>query len=165
MTFEEVAKAAKDLLMSAKETERKREQLVEALVAAKADGASLRELAEDAGISHQRVQQLVKPRFVCSSCNRSDDRAGQLVAGPGKFICGSCVQLGFRVIDSGKSRRVGDVKMTPGGQDAACSFCKNTASRSKVARTTNLAICLRCLQLAQEVLEEKGPWRIEIADV
>lgn len=165
MTFEEVAKAAKNLMRSAKETERKREQLVEALVSAKTDGASLRELAQDAGISHQRVQQLVKPRLVCSSCNRAEDRAGQLVAGPGKFICGSCVQLAFRVIDSGKARRVGDVKMTPGVAGVACSFCQNTASRSKVVSTTNLDICLRCLRLAQEVLEEEGPWKIEVADV
>ena len=107
-------------------------------------GASLRELAADLGLSHQRMHQIVEsaggsrrwlrrrgegrpqPPATCTFCGHQHAEPGYLIAGPGVYICAGCVGLAKGVISSGAAAR------TPRGlltavpeqeQRERCSFC------------------------------------------
>src|SRR5689334_12726948 len=73
-------------------------------------GASLREVADALGLSHQRIQQMVnraggtwwqrvwksrtiKRDAVCTFCERPPSEVAKLVAGPNIYICNDCVAL------------------------------------------------------------------------
>src|SRR6185436_12492785 len=73
-------------------------------------GAPLRELAQELGLSHQRVQQIVDAAggswwkrvwrsrnatrgLACTFCGNSAETVARLIAGPKVFICNSCVTM------------------------------------------------------------------------
>ncbi len=109
-------------------------------------GASLRDVAQALGISHQRVQQIVhatggtwwsfiwrgrkvKPDMICSFCHLPASQVAKLIAGPKVYICDACVAAADQVLrrhTSRESTSAGGARMEPVsfGSKVRCSFCR-----------------------------------------
>jgi ClpX C4-type zinc finger len=109
-------------------------------------GSSLRELAANLGLSHQRVHQIVEeaggsrrwarvrdgrsrtpsPQLECTFCGKEQNQVRKLIAGPGVYICDGCVALAGNVLRSGHAARTerGSIAAVPDeGIPAKCCFC------------------------------------------
>jgi hypothetical protein len=99
-------------------------------------GASLREIAEELGLSYQRVHQIVDPGSgkgaikdcqtdrACSFCGVAKRRVRRLVAGPGVFICERCADLADEVVAEGEVRSNRWTRLAPEEDaEARCNFC------------------------------------------
>ena len=150
-------------------------------------GSSLRELAASLGLSHQRVHQIVEeaggsrrwvradsagrrpgpPRLACSFCGKHQHEVRKLIAGPGVFICDSCVALAENAISSGDPAETELGTMTGLPEHATrlkCSFCGKDRRQAAglavmpevtVERTSaSAAICSECLVLCLEIIAE-----------
>jgi ClpX C4-type zinc finger len=136
-------------------------------------GASLREIASALGLSHQRVHQIVEGAGggrrwrkrrdangsrVCSFCGRAQLKARPLVAGPGVYICESCVGVAGQVISTGAAARTAAVTVVAVAADRRerCSFCgKRRAQVEGLASTGDALICSNCLKLCEEIGTER----------
>jgi ClpX C4-type zinc finger len=123
-------------------------------------GSSLRELAANLGLSHQRVHQIVEEaggsrRWVrsrdggrgrdlaltCTFCGKSQREVRKLIAGPGVFICDGCVELASSVVSAGRPARteLGPIDTVPEQQRRQrCNFCGKT--RDQVAGLAGIAL-------------------------
>jgi len=133
-------------------------------------GASLREIADALDISHQRVHQIVdassegggwKPRKkvsaepVCGFCGRSKGEVTRLVAGPGVFICDSCVAVARDVI---REPRLAGMPRThidavPPTAAVHCTFCGESGDQvDALVAGPGVRICNRCVQICDEIV-------------
>jgi len=93
-----------------------------------AGGATLREIAEALGVSHQRVHQIVDngpmrrrwrrragdpPRRTCSFCGIQQPPARSLIAGPSVYICDRCIALATTVAATREAGRNDRVRIEP----------------------------------------------------
>ncbi|MGH3202300.1 MAG: ClpX C4-type zinc finger protein [Streptosporangiaceae bacterium] len=124
-------------------------------------GSSLRGLAADLGLSHQRVHQIVEEaggsrRWIrigdrsrtrqqllsCTFCGKPQNQVRKLIAGPGVFICGGCVTLARHVIAEGRTATTerGPIHVVPEQQPRArCNFCGK--QRDQVAAQAGIPLC------------------------
>jgi len=141
-------------------------------------GASMREVAEALGISHQRVHQIIEDggvrrwrrrrrqeptaQRVCSFCGREQRQVRKLVAGPGVYICDPCIMAAVGVTASGRPAKDPELQPVPAKSELLCSFCGKArievrAVVSAPARETHTpaTICDECLGLCGEILSEQ----------
>jgi ClpX C4-type zinc finger len=144
-------------------------------------GASLREIAEALGLSHQRVHQIVEgaggarpwrsavtrskgePRMLlkCSFCGKQQRQVRKLIAGPGVYTCNECIEKANRVIATGEAAATPLSAMKSVGEDSdappvKCSFCgKRRHQVSGLAVAARVAICTECLALCHEIITEE----------
>ena len=135
-------------------------------------GGSLREIAHALGVSHQRVQQIVKSAggswwqrvwrsrhvtrdAVCTFCDRSPSEVAKLIAGPHVYICDACVVLAEQAV-AGSSNR-GPLVMSKAAA-ARCSFCgrfRKGTERPLVAGVSS-KVCGECLRVCRQILDDRA---------
>jgi hypothetical protein len=133
-------------------------------------GAPLREIAQELGLSHQRVQQIVDAAggswwrrvwrsrnathgLACTFCGHSADSVERLIAGPKVFICGSCVTVAERTLDG--PIPTGSNSMIIAGPETKgkCSFCgKLRMANRAVIKTQSANVCSECLRVCRQIL-------------
>ena len=134
-------------------------------------GASLREVAEALGVSHQRVQQIVglaggtwwqrawaarsrRRDAICTFCGRPPSEVEKLIAGPNVFICDACVALAARALVT--KRPAGALALAKSAL-ARCSFCRkrNAGARIVIAGPAS-NVCADCLTVCRQILEDRA---------
>src|SRR5439155_1568550 len=108
-------------------------------------GGSLREIAQRLGLSHQRVQQIVRAAggswwqrvwrtrlasrdAVCTFCERPPSEVAKLIAGPNVFICDACVALAEAAVADSSTRGPMVVSRSVA---RLCSFCRRRKSAAR----------------------------------
>ena len=106
--------------------------------------------------------------LACSFCGRTQRQVRKLIAGPGVYICGLCIELAADVVSSGTpaDTGLGTIHVVPGqDRQVDCSFCGKkrhqvTDMAARAAGTSSevpgpAAICDECLSLCDEILIEE----------
>jgi len=139
-------------------------------------GASLREIAEALGLSHQRVHQIVEAAGgsrrwrkrraspdklqTCSFCGQDQKHVKTLIAGPGVFICNRCIDRVEKVLAvTGRavSTSIATIRQVADEARAErCSFCgKRRHQVPAMASAGGSRICDECLRLCLEIRRER----------
>lgn len=141
-------------------------------------GASMREVADALGISHQRVHQIIDDGGVrrwrrrrrqdatvqqtCSFCGREQRQVRKLVAGPAVYICDPCIMAAVGVSTSGRASEDPVLHPVPDNQDFSCSFCgkRRNDVQGLIAgagpdEPGPPTICDECLGLCGEILSKE----------
>jgi hypothetical protein len=140
-------------------------------------GASLRELAQVLGLSHQRIQQMVggaggswwqkvwrtrnlKGNLSCTFCGRPQDEVARLIAGPKVFICDACVERAERSLAGAPAGHAAGSPLARAAQDAKarCSFCRKRRGADRQLLTARDAnICEDCLGVCRQIISDSTP--------
>jgi ClpX C4-type zinc finger protein len=136
-------------------------------------GAPLRDVAEALGISHQRVQQIVKAGggtwwsrvwhgrrmrrdIICSYCGRPPGEVAKMIAGPKVYICDRCIDAAEHALRGGKpaSAAAAPMARTKRGR---CSFCgRRSFSGRTLVGTDEKRVCDACLGLCRQILDDRS---------
>jgi len=139
-------------------------------------GGSLREIAEEFGLSHQRVHQIVERTggsrnwrggragsaelLSCSFCGKHQKQVKKLIAGPHAYICDVCVDRVHSVLGSaGKtaSTPINSIhQVSLEARDTRCSFCAKARHQVEVmAAAGDARICGECVALCDEIISDE----------
>lgn len=138
-------------------------------------GAPLREVAQALGISHQRVQQIVKANggtwwtrmwrtrrvstdMTCSFCLLPSEKVAKLIAGPDVFICDACVGSAEQVLRMRKPRDAGHQRMEPiDAPRTRCSFCRRKPTEARrIVGAAGGTVCSECLEQCRQILDDRS---------
>ncbi len=135
-------------------------------------GATLREIAEALGLSHQRVQQIVQSAggtwwgrlwrnrrvgrdATCTWCGRPPSEVSKLIAGPKVFICDRCVAAAEKTASAAAPASAGPFARS--GKHTIlkrCAFCGKSAGRDRAVVTAEAgSVCTDCLRTCREILD------------
>lgn len=137
-------------------------------------GGSLREIAEELGLSHQRVHQIVEATggsrswrggragsgelLSCSFCGKHQKQVKKLIAGPHAYICNRCIGRAHTVLAAvGKtaSTPVAAFRQVSAEAREECSFCGKGRYRVEAMAAAGAArVCNECLDLCDEIISE-----------
>ena len=136
-------------------------------------GGSLREIAVEFGLSHQRVHQIVSATggsrswrrchagagelLTCSFCGKHQKQVKKLIAGPNTFICDRCIDRVHTVLATPGSTADTPIATIQWVIDAGrvqwCSFCGKDHYRIEaMAEAGDVGICNECLELCDEIV-------------
>ena len=134
-------------------------------------GGSLREIAQTMGLSHQRVQQIVRgaggswwtrvwrsrrigPEAVCTWCGRPPAEVDKLIAGPHVYICDRCLAAAER---TARARGASPFTHVEARGTAKCSFCRKRASAERpIVMAPTGHVCLDCLRVCREIADGRA---------
>jgi len=137
---------------------------------------SLREIAEQFGLSHQRVHQIVEATggsrswrggqagygelLSCSFCGKHQKQVTKLIAGPDACICDSCtgrVHTVLAAVGKTASTPIATIRqVSDDGRDEWCSFCgKRQHQVEAMAAAGDARICNECLGLCDEIISDE----------
>lgn len=137
-------------------------------------GASMREIAQALGVSHQRVHQIIeasggtggwKPRktsnqlLACTFCGLPKAEVAKLIAGPGVYVCSQCVALAQRVALRPAPLDTQRTHLDPVLRTSKlfCSFCGKPASKvASLVAGPGVRICNKCLDLCDEIISAES---------
>ena len=155
----EGAKAAQSRLeVAQQQVEHERAHFHEAIRQLYVGGVTLREIAEELGLSHQRVHQIVDGGLTCSFCGAAQVDVLKLIAGPGVYICDRCVTLAVRVVggEAAVSNERTSIQEANLAANPKCSFCRQKANTvGRMAESGGARICGRCLGNCGEILAKE----------
>jgi len=145
--------------------------------------SSPRDVAAVLGLSDQQLQEITQAvggtgrrgrgrasqtGLSCSFCGRPQGAVRKLIAGPGAYICDTCVELAGEVVSSGSTAgtQLGQLRAVPGqDRQSRCSFCdKHRHQVTGLAAMSaglagappgSAAICAECLLLCNEIITEE----------
>jgi len=139
-------------------------------------GGSLREIAEEFGLSHQRVHQIVEASggsrnwrggrarsaelLSCSFCGRHQKQVKKLIAGPHAYICDRCIERMHSVLGPAaktSSTPIATIhQVSAEAHDARCSFCGKGRQQVEVmAAADDARICSECVALCDEIVSDE----------
>jgi ClpX C4-type zinc finger len=136
-------------------------------------GASLREIADALGLSHQRVHQIVESAggsrrwrsrqppgglLSCSFCGRDQKHVKTLIVGPNVYICDRCLPRAAGVLATGRTdaAATGAIRAVRGeAREERCSFCgKRRSQVGGMVAAEQARICDECVRLCRDMHDE-----------
>jgi hypothetical protein len=133
------------------------------------------EIAEELGLSHQRVHQIVEATggsrswrggragsgelLSCSFCGKNQKQVKKLIAGPNVYICDRCIDRVHTVLaapGNTASTPIATIRQASDqARDGWCSFCRKDRHQVEaMAAAGNARICNGCLDLCAEIISD-----------
>jgi hypothetical protein len=92
----------------------------------------------------------------CSFCGEHQTQVGNLIAGPGHYICHGCVDRAQTALATPGTRASGPEatmwRASDTVQDEGCSFCGKSHQVEAMAAAERGRICNECLDLCQDII-------------